>query len=66
MRDTHAPYPTSQEIFERVQTLRDEEMWSNLYKKDLIKVGSIVGHHRLRLMEGSPYLEALLKRGLKR
>ena len=26
----------------------------------------MVGHHRLCLMEGSPYLEALLKRGFKR
>ena len=42
------------------------ERWSNLYKKDLLEAGSMVGHHHLHQMEGSPYLESLLKRGFKR
>ena len=46
--------------------VRDEERWSDLYKKDMIKVGSMVGCRCLHLMEGSPYLEALLRRGFKR
>ena len=41
-------------------------MWSDLYKRDMIEAGSMVGHRHLRLIEGSPYLEALLKRGFWR
>ena len=44
----------------------DEERWSDLYKKDMIEAGSMVGRRQLHLMEGSPYLEALLKRGFRR
>ena len=65
-RDTHTPYPTSQEIYKRVMNIWDEERWSDLYKKDLIEVGSMVGRRRLCLMKGSLYLEALLKRGFQR
>ena len=65
MRDTDAPYSTSQEIFERATNVKDDEVWSDLYK-DLIEVGLMVGCYWLCLMEGSPYLEALLQRGLKR
>ena len=65
LTDSHTPYPTPQEIYERAVNIHDEERWSNLYKKDLIEAGSMVGRHHLRLMEGSPYLEALLKRGFK-
>lgn len=61
-----APYPTSQEIYKRVVNLSETEVWSNLYKKDLLEVGSMVGRCHLRMMEGSPYLEALLCRGMKR
>ena len=66
MRDTDAPYPTSQEIYERAVNPSEAETWSNLYKKDLLEAGSMVGRRRLYTMEGSPYLKALLCRGLKR
>ena len=66
MRDSFTPYPTSQEIYERAVTIHDEEMWSDLYKKDLIEAGSMVGRRHLHQMEGSPYLEALLCWGFKR
>ena len=62
----NAPYPTSQEIFGRAENISEAETWSDLYKKDLLEAGLMVACCLLCLMGGSPYLEALLRRGLKR
>ena len=66
VRDTNAPYPLAQAIFNRMKVDSKSEMWGDLYKKDLIKVFSARSHRTLHHIKGSPYLEALLKRGLKR
>ena len=42
------------------------ETFGDLFKKDLIKVGSIYACQALRMLDISPYLSALFKRGLKK
>ena len=56
----------AQEIFQRAERNSKSETWEDLYKKDLLEVGLMVSHYQLHQMDRSPYLEALLRRGLKR
>ena len=42
------------------------ETFGDLFKKDLIKAGSIYARRALRTLDISPYLSALFKRGLKK
>ena len=56
----------AQEIFARVERDSKSEKWEDLYKKDLLEVGSMVAQCHLCQINRSPYLEALLQRGLRR
>ena len=56
----------AQEIFDSESLSTLEKAWEDLYKKDLLEAGSMMAHHHLRQINGSLYLEALLRRGLKR
>ena len=64
-RNMDEPYASSQEIFERGKDLCGEEEFANLYKADFIEVTGMVVCKAERAIDASPYLKALLHRGLK-
>ena len=65
-RDLEEPYPSDATIFEWAKNFSDKpEEFSDLFKEDLIEATGLVARSATRNLEASPYLKALLHRGLK-
>ena len=59
-------YPAREAILERASNMSAIETFGDLFKKDLIEAGSVHARRALRMLDISPYLSALFKRGLKK
>ena len=60
------PYPSPETIIKRASNMTAIETFGDLFKKDLIEVGSIYARRALRTLDISPYLSGLFKRGLRK
>ena len=56
----------AQVLFNRANNLQDEEMFSDVYKKDLIEAMEMMVRRELHCLRVDPYAETILWRGLKR
>ena len=64
MRNSHDPYPSAQTLFERGCAEGEDDMFEDVYKKDLITVSGMKARQKMRQMRIDPYLDALICRGL--
>ena len=66
MRDSNNPYSTAQSLFERGQVEGNEDMFNDVFKKDLIEAMLMKARRKLNWMRIDPYPDAILRCGLKR
>ena len=64
-QDEIGPYPTSQQILDRVKDLGPKETFSDLWRDDFLQVTSRVARRTLRRLNLKPYSQAVFERGLK-
>ena len=63
--DTTNMYLSAQEVLNHCQVVSDQEMFGDLWRDNLLQATSKVGRQTLQCLGLEPYLQALLKQGLK-
>ena len=59
-RDQKDPYPTHQEILDRIKDLKPKETFSDLWRDDFLQVMSKVARRTIRWLNLEPYSRAVL------
>ena len=58
------PYPSAQTLFEHGRAKGEDNMFNDVYKKDLIEVTAMKACQKMRRMRIDPYPDALIRQGL--